>query len=387
MRPFSTAARLSPDGTAIAKSQHNPEAFTEVFDRHFAFVHRYVARRIGRDRADDLASQTFTVAFAHRGRYRDDLGTARPWLLGIATNLMRAEYRFALAGGVAVAGLAVAAAVLGLQGGGLTPSPALAATMDRLGRIAEAQDWSGLPGPGQYLYTRSEGAFASYSGGVDVDHRQIWFPSSGRLLLSDAAVNRTVKVASIGGRTGTGFPTTVSGWKSLSTDPATLLQQIHRLDGGPNSAAEEFVNVNDALRENPIPPAIRAALYRAVALIPGVTLVGQQTDPLGQSGLGVLYQAPSQPTDPETPTTKLIFDQKTGRMLAEENYNQAGKLTGWTSYLQQEVVDSAPSAGSIAPATDFPPFQTTNLAAPTVWTTSTTTSAISPTPAQSTTTP
>ncbi len=93
MRLVPTASPLSEDGAAIARSLHHPEAFADVFDRHFAFVHRYVARRASRDRADDVASQTFTVAFAHRGRYRDDLGTARPWLLGIATNLMRAEYR------------------------------------------------------------------------------------------------------------------------------------------------------------------------------------------------------------------------------------------------------------------------------------------------------
>ena len=95
MRPFTIATRRSLDGTAIARSQKHPEAFADVFDRHFAVLHRYIARRIGPDRADDLASQTFTVAFAHRGRYRDDLGTARPWLLGIATNLMRSEYRHA----------------------------------------------------------------------------------------------------------------------------------------------------------------------------------------------------------------------------------------------------------------------------------------------------
>ncbi|MGH2863371.1 MAG: RNA polymerase sigma factor [Solirubrobacteraceae bacterium] len=93
MRLVPSTSRLSGDGTAIARSLHDPEAFAEVFDRHFAFVHRYIARRAGRDRADDLASQTFTVAFSHRGRYHDDLGTARPWLLGIATNLMRAGYR------------------------------------------------------------------------------------------------------------------------------------------------------------------------------------------------------------------------------------------------------------------------------------------------------
>ncbi len=93
MRLVPSASRLSDDGAAIARSLRDPEAFAEVFDRHYVFVHRYIARRAGRDRADDLASQTFTAAFSHRGRYRDDLGTARPWLLGIATNLLRAEYR------------------------------------------------------------------------------------------------------------------------------------------------------------------------------------------------------------------------------------------------------------------------------------------------------
>jgi RNA polymerase sigma-70 factor (ECF subfamily) len=85
--------QASRDGAAIARSLSTPEAFTAVFDRHYVVVHRYLARRVGRDEVDDLASQTFMLAFAHRGRYRDDLGTARPWLLGIATNLLRADRR------------------------------------------------------------------------------------------------------------------------------------------------------------------------------------------------------------------------------------------------------------------------------------------------------
>jgi RNA polymerase sigma factor (sigma-70 family) len=93
MRLVPTPSRTSDDAAAIARSLRDPEAFADVFDRHYAFVHRYIARRAGRQRADDLASQTFTVAFSHRGRYRDDLGTARPWLLGIATNLLRAAHR------------------------------------------------------------------------------------------------------------------------------------------------------------------------------------------------------------------------------------------------------------------------------------------------------
>jgi RNA polymerase sigma factor (sigma-70 family) len=67
--------------------------FGVVFDRHFVAVHRYLARRVGRNRADDLAAQTFVVAFARRGVFDESVASARPWLLGIATNLMRNELR------------------------------------------------------------------------------------------------------------------------------------------------------------------------------------------------------------------------------------------------------------------------------------------------------
>jgi RNA polymerase sigma-70 factor (ECF subfamily) len=49
MRLVPSTIRLSDDGGAIARSLHDPEAFAGVFDRHFAFVHRYIARRAGRD--------------------------------------------------------------------------------------------------------------------------------------------------------------------------------------------------------------------------------------------------------------------------------------------------------------------------------------------------
>jgi RNA polymerase sigma-70 factor (ECF subfamily) len=93
MRFAAAKPRLSRDGTTIGESLSTPEAFADVFDRHFAAVHRYLARRAGADIADDLAAQTFTLAFANRRRYRDELGTARPWLLGIATNLLRDQAR------------------------------------------------------------------------------------------------------------------------------------------------------------------------------------------------------------------------------------------------------------------------------------------------------
>src|SRR5947209_19595465 len=79
---------MSSDADVIARSLAAPEEFAAVFDRHFVTVHRYLARRVGRQRADDLASQTFTVAFERRASFRPDTVGARPWLLGIATHLL-----------------------------------------------------------------------------------------------------------------------------------------------------------------------------------------------------------------------------------------------------------------------------------------------------------
>jgi RNA polymerase sigma factor (sigma-70 family) len=80
------------DGELIAASRATPEHFAAIFDRHGPAVHGYLARRIGRD-ADDLLAETFLVAFERRGRYQPLAADARPWLLGIATNLLRRRER------------------------------------------------------------------------------------------------------------------------------------------------------------------------------------------------------------------------------------------------------------------------------------------------------
>jgi RNA polymerase sigma-70 factor (ECF subfamily) len=81
------------DAAVIGDSLGRPEAFEAIFDRHFDAVWRYLARRAGSSRADDLASATFVVAFERRHAFRDAASSARPWLFGIATNLLRNELR------------------------------------------------------------------------------------------------------------------------------------------------------------------------------------------------------------------------------------------------------------------------------------------------------
>jgi RNA polymerase sigma factor (sigma-70 family) len=69
-----------------------PRAFEPIFDRHFSAVHTYLHRRAGRDLADELAAETFALAFERRASCRGT-GSALPWLYGIATNLLRRRWR------------------------------------------------------------------------------------------------------------------------------------------------------------------------------------------------------------------------------------------------------------------------------------------------------
>lgn len=67
-------------------------SFDAAFEAEFASLHRYVARRLGASAADDLAAETFAVAFRNWDRL-DPERPVRPWLYGIAANLMRHHWR------------------------------------------------------------------------------------------------------------------------------------------------------------------------------------------------------------------------------------------------------------------------------------------------------
>ncbi|MDW5327207.1 sigma-70 family RNA polymerase sigma factor [Plantactinospora sp. KLBMP9567] len=84
---------MAGDHELIRSSWTEPEQFAEIFDRHAEAIHRYLARRIGRSVADDLVGETFLVAFRRREGYDVSQTDARPWLYGIAANLLHREQR------------------------------------------------------------------------------------------------------------------------------------------------------------------------------------------------------------------------------------------------------------------------------------------------------
>jgi RNA polymerase sigma factor (sigma-70 family) len=64
-----------------------------LYERHFEDVFRYVAARIGRQTAEDVVAETFVVAFTRRSAFDPSYACALPWLIGIATNLLRSRRR------------------------------------------------------------------------------------------------------------------------------------------------------------------------------------------------------------------------------------------------------------------------------------------------------
>ncbi len=79
---------LTDDAAIIEGSLLDPERFAALFDRHAPLIYRYAGRRAGVQQADDLVAETFLAAFSKRGKYDLSYRDARPWLYGIATNLI-----------------------------------------------------------------------------------------------------------------------------------------------------------------------------------------------------------------------------------------------------------------------------------------------------------
>jgi len=82
-----------PDGLVIRASLGEPARFEAIFERHYDTVRRYAQRRAGSAAGEEIAAQTFLVAFDRRDSFRPGAVTARPWLMGIATNLIRHHMR------------------------------------------------------------------------------------------------------------------------------------------------------------------------------------------------------------------------------------------------------------------------------------------------------
>jgi RNA polymerase sigma factor (sigma-70 family) len=85
---------VETDGVLIERSARGrPDAFVEVVRRHEVAVHAFLARRASRQAADDLLGEVWLRAFGGRAGFDPAHPDARPWLYGIARNVLRAYWR------------------------------------------------------------------------------------------------------------------------------------------------------------------------------------------------------------------------------------------------------------------------------------------------------
>lgn len=81
------------DVEILRASITDPAAFEEVFRRHFPALLGYARKRVGHDVGEEIASRAMVIAFERRATFDPKHASARPWLFGIASNLIRHHIR------------------------------------------------------------------------------------------------------------------------------------------------------------------------------------------------------------------------------------------------------------------------------------------------------
>jgi hypothetical protein len=157
-----------------------------------------------------------------------------------------------------------------------------AAVLDRAAQAAGAQaSWPDA----QYWYFEQE-----YTCGGQVYTAKIWISRHGNGVLektgpennTDSICSSDLFTAPINDSNMFG-PYTWSQLYTLPTNPATLKAKL-MADFGQGGGPTLFADVEMVLEDSPAPPAVRSALFKVAASIPGIKVIGDYTDPLGRTG-------------------------------------------------------------------------------------------------------
>lgn len=286
--------------------------------------------------------------------------------------------------GLASAATALVAAVL-LGGDVFGPGPlrgaATAQAAEVLNAAAETtiQTADLVPGPGQYLKIQSTNIWGSAAvaadGSVyewlDTEKSIMYIPAnreeewvwerSGRIPTTFfdekskeyASSTEPAKGYVLRGKNGGfyGTPPEQSSFPSQNAlaafprDPNALLAEIRRqTDGkGQSKDGESLVFIADLLRTGMVPADLRAALYKAAALIPGVTVTDEQATLEGRKGIAIgrVETASNRRQD-------IIIDPKTGLLIGErevltepQGSMPVGTATTWTA-IETTISETAP---------------------------------------------
>ena len=277
-----------------------------------------------------------------------------------ATVSRRRPRRAILAAAAATLALAVvAAAIAVISSGGPVFDPGAVRLLARAADAAARQ-----PAPhvrdGQFMYIETRAAVPSdvlkelgakpspfpRHPHLKLITSRVWVPvgrSCGPAYKSSVSANGKTAIQTFTGEkcpgTGALNDPTYRLLQSLPTNPHVLLALIYRVERGhgPGPDQEAFVTIGDLLRNTIAPPKVAAALYRAAALIPGVTLIPHATDAVGRHGVAVGRIGPGVDGGVRE---ELIFSRATSQLLGERTViASTGTTTGATAIIARAFVD------------------------------------------------
>lgn len=255
---------------------------------------------------------------------------------------------------IAVPALAAALAgvlVVGQPGddGGREAGGQLQATIERIALAATSLDLP-VPEPDQYIYVESQVSYLAtehnVTSGETTSHveelhpRETWMSPDGQEgWLEESRQGDGVE---IGGSPASLTSPSYDFLTTLPTDPEALLDLIYGDGQGEGDSREEraFSTIGTLLREQLLPPELSAALYEAAALIPGVFLVDDARDAVGNPGVAVARES-----ETYGERVEWIFDAETFAYLGERVVAtdregvEPGTVTGYTGLTRIAVVD------------------------------------------------
>ncbi|GII67118.1 hypothetical protein Skr01_72030 [Sphaerisporangium krabiense] len=279
---------------------------------------------------------------------------------GGGSSVVRLGVRVAVAAGVAVL---VGAGIVLVRGG---PAMVPAANVRELGeRAAEAAESTPAPvaGTGKWLYIKqlqAPAAEGSHGFGRDLgkrmtweqwtssDGKQVaWYQPDGKLLVQGTSPG--VSAAELSER-----PVTPEEMikRVESALQASRVGAIVDVDHGPPTTEEEelFQAISQLMSEQSLGPEVRAALFRALPTIPGVSMTRDVADADGRKGVAFSYAGSWARSDLILDATDYRFLGTYGVTLKDQTFEyadvgkvfvKAGTPLNWTAQLETQVVDRA----------------------------------------------
>ena len=230
---------------------------------------------------------------------------------------------------------------------GVVVGPAPATAAEVLRGAAKAAERQPRLAPGEYLRVRMLRT-ARVGGSISRSRWTSWMAPSGRARflvepLGGTAFSRSdtrctaarcvirdgasTPEAAPPARYGPGF--TASQLQHLPTHPAALLRAIERRAAhanDPNGYRGDPWEGGFPLLVAPIQPQLRAALYRALASLPGVRVLGHE-EVGGRRGIALERRVPGSPGGAPAGWRVIVVDPGTGELLAARGYLGHHRLT------------------------------------------------------------